>query len=63
MEEERLARDLRICDEMLGFLFASYIPDLAEEAKNLEIPMGADRKKNRKSLGKGQPRKTENDRY
>ena len=38
MEEERLARDLRICDEMLGFLFASYIPDLKwKKLAKLEI--------------------------
>lgn len=29
----------------LGFLLASYIPDLVEEADDLEMPMNADRKK------------------
>lgn len=50
----------------LGFLLASYIPDLVEEADNLEMPMNADRKNSSKSclsLGKAQPRKTENCRY
>lgn len=51
----------------LGFLLASYIPDGVEEADNLEMPMNTDRKKSssksRLSLGKRQPRKSENCRY
>lgn len=34
----------------LGFLLASYIPDLVEEVDNLEIPMNADRKKLQQKL-------------